>query len=122
MKDQASPPCYKRHRFPSAIIGHAVWRSFRFAPDYRDVAELSAERGVIATDETVRRWCRTFGQPDANELRRRRARPDDKRHLDAVFVTIDGATHSLWRAVDRDGTVLDILVQSRRNKCAAYRR
>ncbi len=101
------------------IIGHAVWLYFRFALSYRDVEELLAERGVIVTYETVRQWCRKFGQAYANDLRRRRSRPGDTWHLDEVFITIDGQTHSLWRAVDQDGTVLDILVQSRRNKRAA---
>ncbi len=119
MKEQASAPSYKRHRFPPAIIGHAVWLYFRFALRYRDVEELLAERGVVLTDETVRQWCRKFGQTYANTLRRRRPRPGDKWHLDAVFSSINGATHYLWRAVDQDGNVLDTLVQSRRDKMAA---
>ena len=119
MKEQASPPSYKRHRFPPAIIGHAVWLYFRFALSYRDVEELLAERGVLVTYETIRQWCRKFGQSYANELRRRRPRPGDKWHLDEVFVSINGVQHYLWRAVDQDGTVLDILVQSRRDKAAA---
>ena len=119
MKDHASAPDYKRQRFPPAIIGHAVWRSCRFALRYRDVEELLAERGVILTYETVRQRCRTFGQTDANALRHRQSRPSDTWHLDAVFVSINGATHYLWRAVDQEGNVLDILVQSRRDKGAA---
>jgi len=119
MKEHASRPSYKRHRFPPAIIGHAVWLYFRFALSYRDVEELLAERGVIVTYETIRQWCRKFGQPYANELRRRRPRPGDKWHLDEMFVGIHGVQHYLWRAVDQDGTVLDILVQSRRDKAAA---
>jgi putative transposase len=66
----------------------------------------------------VRQWCQKFGQQFANELRRRRARLGDKWHLDEVFLKIGGKKHYLWRAVDQDGTVLDILVQSRRNKAA----
>ena len=81
--------------------------------------ELLAERGVIVTDETVRQWCRKFGQTDANALRRRRPRPGDKWHLDAVFIQLNGRQHYLWRAVDQDGQVLDILVQVRRDKRAA---
>src|SRR5215213_10664714 len=119
MNEQASAPSYKRHRFPPAIIGHAVWLYFRFALSYRDVEELLAERGVFVTYETIRQWCRKFGQTYANELRRRRPRPGDKWHLDEVFITINGQTHYLWRAVDQDGEVLDILVQSRRNTAAA---
>jgi len=83
------------------------------------VEELLAERGIIVTYETIRRWCQRFGQRYANALRRRRPRPGDKWHLDEVFLTINGATHYLWRAVDQDGNVLDILIQSRRNKQAA---
>ena len=119
MKEQPSAPSYKRHRFPPEIIAHAVWLYFRFALSYRDVEELLAERGVIVSYETIRQWCRKFGQTYANELRRRRPRPGDKWHLDEAFITINGQQHYLWRAVDQDGNVLDILVQSRRNKQAA---
>ncbi len=119
MKKDDCAPSYKRHRFPPEIIAHAVWLYFRFALSYRDVEELLAERGVIVTYETVRQWCRKFGQVYAHGLRRRRPRPGDKWHLDEVFIAINGATHYLWRAVDQDGNVLDILVQSRRNKQAA---
>jgi len=119
MKQQPAAPNYKRHRFPPELIAHAVWRYFRFALSYRDVEELLAERGVIVTYETVRQWCRKFGQQYANTLRRRRVRPGDKWHLDEVFITITGAQHYLWRAVDQDGHVLDILVQARRDKRAA---
>ncbi len=121
MKTQASTPSYKRHRFPPAIIGHAVWLYFRFALRYRDVEELLAERGVIVTYETIRQWCRKFGQQYANTLRRRRSQPGDTWHLDEVFVQINGVPHYLWRAVDQAGQVLDILGQARRDKQAAVR-
>ncbi|GHO81862.1 hypothetical protein KSD_96330 [Ktedonobacter sp. SOSP1-85] len=78
-----------------------------------------AERGIVLTYETIRQWCLTFGQTYANELKRRRTRPGDKWHLDEVFLTINGKRSYLWRAVDQHGTVLDILVQSRRDKQAA---
>jgi putative transposase len=110
---------YKNHRFPAEIISHAVWLYFRFCLSYRDVEELLFARGVIVTYETIRQWCRKFGQAYANQLRRRRPRPGDKWHLDEVFLTINGTRHYLWRAVDQEGHVLDILVQSRRNKKAA---
>ncbi len=121
MKEHASALDYKRHRFPPEIIAHAVWLYFRFALRYRDVEELLAERGVQVTYETVRQWCRKFGQTYANGLRHRRARPGDKWHLDEVFVSIKGVQHYLWRAVDQDGHVLDILMQPRRDKRAAVR-
>jgi putative transposase len=110
---------YKHHRFPVEIISHAVWLYFRFCLSYRDVEELLFARGIIVTYEAIRKWCRKFGQQYANEVRRRRPKPGDKWHLDEVFLTIRGERHYLWRAVDQDGSVLDILVQSRRDKKAA---
>jgi len=110
---------YKGHRFPHEIISHAVWLYYRFSLSYRDVEELLAERGIIVTYETVRQWCLKFGQQYATQLRRRRAKTGDKWHMDEVFVKINGKTSYLWRAVDQHGNVLDILVQSRRNKAAA---
>ncbi len=110
---------YKNHRFPVEIISHAIWLYFRFCLSYRDVEELLFARGVIVTYEAIRKWCRKFGQQYANQLRRRRPRPGDKWHLDEVFITINKERHYLWRAVDQDGTVLDILMQRRRDKHAA---
>src|SRR5258706_13158037 len=110
---------YQRHRFPSEIISHCVWLYFRFALSFRDVEELMSSRGVSLTYETVREWCLKFGQTYANGLRRKTARPGGRWHLDEVFLKINGRSHFLWRAVDQDGDVLDILVQSRRNKKAA---
>lgn len=119
MSTLPSPNHYKNHRFPAEIISHAVWLYFRFCLSFRDVEELLFERGVIVTYETIRKWCRKFGQEYANQLHRRRPRPGDKWHMDEVFVTIKGEHHYLWRAVDQEGTVLDILVQPRRDKRAA---
>src|SRR6266849_2724076 len=110
---------YKNHRFPGEIISHGVWLYYRFTLSYRDVEELLFERGITVSHEAVRQWCRKFGQEYANRLRRRRPQPGDKWHLDEVFLTINGERHYLWRAVDQDDNVLDILVQSRRNKQAA---
>ena len=107
---------YKGFRFPQEIISHAVWLYHRFSLSYRDVEELLFARGVTVTYETVRHWCRKFGQQYANQLRRRRSKTGDKWHIDEVFLTIQGKTAYLWRAVDQHGNVLDILVQSRRNK------
>ena len=78
-------------------------------------------RGVTLSYETIREWSLKFGQTYANKLRRQRPRPGDKWHLDKVFIKINGQNHYLWPAVDQDGHVLDILVQSRRNKLAAKR-
>jgi putative transposase len=103
------------------IINHCVWLYYRFPLSLRDVQEMMAERGVIVSYESIHQWCRKFGQSFANGLRRRRPRPGDKWHLDEVFIKINGKTHYLWRAVDQHGTVLDILVTSRRNAKAATR-
>jgi putative transposase len=119
MTPPATPNLYKHHRFPGEIISHAVWLYFRFCLSHRDVAELLFVRGIIVSYEAIRKWCRKFGQPFANQLRRRRPRPGDKWHLDEVFLTINKEHYYLWRAVDQDGHVLDILVQGRRDKHAA---
>ena len=110
---------YKNHRFPVAIIRHAVWLYFRFCLSFRDVEELLLERGVVVTYEAIRKWCRKFDQQYANQLRRRRPRPGDKWQVDEVLLTIKGEHHYLWRAVDQDGNVLDILGQRHRDKKAA---
>ncbi len=116
-----APALYRRHRFPAEIISHSVWLYFRFALSFRDVEEIMSMRGVTLSYEAIREWCLKFGQTYANELRRRRPRPGDKWHLDEMFIKMNGKDHYLWRAVDQDGNVLDILVQSRRNKQAAKR-
>ena len=110
---------YHRHRFPAEIISHSVWLYFRFALSFRDVEEMLAQRGVVLIYETIRAWCLKFGQTYANDLRRKSPRPGDKWYLDEVFLKINGSIHYLWRAVDQDGEVLDIMVQSRRDKRAA---
>ena len=119
----ASPrdPLYRGYRFPAEIISHAVWLYYRFHLSHRDVEELLAEPGVQVSYEAIRLWCRRFGPAFAAGLRRRRARAGDRWHLDEVQLKINGRRHWLWRAVDRDGLVLDILVQERRNQEAAER-
>src|SRR5918995_478445 len=114
-------PSYAGHRFPAEIISHAVWLYFRFPLSLRMVEEMLAARGIVVSHETVRQWARKFGQAFANQIRRRLPCAGDKWHLDEVAVKIAGKKHWLWRAVDQDGIVLDVLVQSRRDKGAAKR-
>jgi putative transposase len=116
-----SPDPHSRHRFPAELISHAVWLYHVFSLSFRDVELLLAERGVIVSYESVRQWCLKFGASFADKMRRRRPKPGDKWHLDEVFIRIKGELHFLWRAVDQDGVVLDILVQSRRDADAAKR-
>jgi putative transposase len=120
MKTNTIAPDYKGFRFPPEIISHAVWLYFRFSLSFRDVEELLAQRGIVVT-YAVRQWCLKFGQSSANELRKRHPRCGDKWHMDEVVLTIRGQKHYLWRALDQHGNVLDILVQSYRNKKAAQR-
>ena len=115
----AEPLSYRGYRYPVEIISHAVWLYFRFHLSLRDVEELLAERGVTVTYETIRAWCSKFGPIYAAGLRRRRTHPSDKWHLDEVQLKIQGKRHWLWRAVDKQGMVLDILVQQRRDQHAA---
>ena len=114
-------PSYAGYRFPAEIISHAVWLYFRLPLSLRMVDELLAARGIIVSYETVRQWALKFGQAFANQIRRRLPRAGDKWHLDEVVLTIAGVKHWLWRAVDQNGMVLDILVQSRRDTRAAKR-
>jgi putative transposase len=112
---------YAGHRFPVEVISHAIWLYFRFPLGLRMVEEMLAARGIIVSHETVRQWARKFGQAFANQIRRRLPGAGDKWHLDEVAITIAGVKHWLWRAVDQTGIVLDVLVQSRRDKRAAKR-
>jgi putative transposase len=110
---------YTHHRFPAEIISHGVWLYFRFCLSDRDAEELLFARGITVTYEAIRKWCVKFGPSYAHQLRRRRPKSGDTWHLDEVFLTIHGEQHDLWRAVDQDGHILDILVQRRRDKTAA---
>src|ERR1700740_2838855 len=112
---------YRRHRFPPAIIQHAVWVYLRFTLSYRDVEELLAERGLDISYETVRWWVLKFGPVIGRRLRRCRLRPSNRRHLDEMVVRIAGRHMYLWRAVDHEGEVLEILVQRRRDRFAAIK-
>jgi transposase-like protein len=112
---------FARHQFPPVIIRHAVWLYVRFTLSFRDVEDLLAERGLDISYETVRRWVLKFGPLFARELRRRRHRPTARWHLDEMAVLIAGRQFWLWRAVDDEGEVLDLLVQRRRDKRAAVK-
>ncbi|WP_349294792.1 IS6 family transposase (plasmid) [Thioclava sp. 'Guangxiensis'] len=113
---------YRRHRFPSDVIAHAVWLYFRFPLSLRMVEDLLAERGIIVSHQTVRALAEQFGREFAKMIRRRSAgKFGDKWHLDEVVISIGGRKHWLWRAVDQEGFVLDVLVQARRDRRAALR-
>jgi putative transposase len=118
---RTDPSQYRGYRFPPEIIAHAVWLYFRFRVSFRDVQDLLTERGIIVSHEAIRQWCTKFGAAFAHGLRRRRARPGDKWHLDEVLLKIGGKRHWLWRTVDQNGVVLDILLQQRRDQNAAER-
>src|SRR5665213_4622614 len=115
------PISYTRHRFPADVIRHAVWLYFRFTLSFRDVEDLIAERGIEVSSETIRCWALKFGQLFAQNLRRSRPRPTGRWHLDEMVVKIRGRRMMLWRAVDDEGEVLDMLVQKRRDKAAALK-
>jgi len=112
---------YKRHRFPRELIAHAVWLYFRFPLSFRLIEEMLLERGIIVSYETIRRWSLKFGAAFARSLRRKPAKRGDIWHLDEVRIVIRDQPHWLWRAVDRDGYVLDEILQTRRNTKAAKR-
>ena len=116
-----SKPLYAGHRFPAEVISHVVWLYFRFPLSLRMVEEMLAMRGIIVSHETIRQWGLKFGREFAARLRRRRPQAGDKWHLDEMAVEIAGRRYWLWRAVDQQGFVLDVLIQSRRDKRAARR-
>ena len=116
-----APLSYRRHRFPPEVIQQAIWLYLRFTLSYRDVEELLAERGLDVSYETVRRWVLKFGPLIAQRLRQRRPRPSKRWHLDEMVVRIAGQRMYLWRAVDDEGEILDMLVQRRRDTRAALR-
>ncbi|MEY4879361.1 MAG: hypothetical protein RJB62_830 [Pseudomonadota bacterium] len=113
------PISYKRHRFPPEVIRQAVWLYFKFTLSLRDVEEVLAERGIDVSYETVRCWAEKFGRAIAANIRR--SRPGSVWHLDEMVVRIHGKRMFMWRAVDDEGEVLDVLVQKRRHKRAALR-
>lgn len=121
LADHARPLSFKRHRFPADVIRHAVWLYFRFTLSFRDVEELLAQRGIEVSYETIRCWTIKFGPLIARNLKRRRQAPSPRWHLDEMVVRIGGKRRYLWRAVDDEGEVLDLVVQARRDTEAALR-
>ncbi len=112
---------YAGYRFPPEVIDHAIWLYLRFTLSFRDVEDLLAERGIAVSHETVRRWVIISRPMIAAQLRKRRPPPHATWHLDEVYLKIDGRMAYLWRVVDAEGEVLDVLVQSRRSKHAALK-
>ncbi len=113
---------YRGFRFPPEIIGYAVWLYHRFTLSFRDIEELPAERGFAVSYEAVRLWCIRFGPDYARRLRKKQHRFGDYWYLDEIStVTIHGTRMYLWRAVDQDGDLIDVLVQRRKDKRAAKR-
>jgi putative transposase len=115
------PISFQRHRFPPDAIRHAVWLYLRFTLSIRDVEELMAHRGIVVSREAVRCWVNKFGPLIASNLRSRRGPPTGRWHLDEMVVKIAGRRMYLWRAVDDEGEVLDVMVQKRRNAAAAMK-
>jgi putative transposase len=115
------PVSFKRHRFPPDVIRYAVWLYFRFTLSVRNVEELLAQRGIEVSRKAVRCWVIKFGPLIAANLRRGRSAPTGRWHLDEMVVKIGGRRMYLWRAVDDEDEVLDVLVQNRRNKYAALK-
>jgi putative transposase len=112
---------YTRHRFPPDIISYAVWLYYRFNLIHRDIEDLPAERGITVSRETIRLWCIKFGAKYARRLKRNHRGYGDTFFIDEVFVKINGKQHCLWRAVDQDGEVIDVFLQTRRDGAAAKR-
>ena len=115
------PLSFKRHRFPADVIRHAIWLYFRFTLSFRDVEEMLAQRGIEVSYETIRCWTIKFGPQIARNLKRRRTAPSPRWHLDEMVCTVGGRRMYLWRAVDDEGEVLDLVMQRRRDTEAALK-
>ena len=115
------PISFKRHRFPADVIRHAVWLYFRFSLSFRDVEELMAQRGIDVSYETIRCWTIKFGPLIARRLKKKRWPPSPRWHLDEMVCRIGGKRMYLWRAVDDEGEVLDVVVQRGRDTEAALK-
>ncbi len=116
-----STTLYKRHRFSPEITQYAVWLCHRLNLSHRDIEDLLAERGSIVIYESIRLWCNKFGRQYARRLIRRHQVFVDTFYVDEAFVNIDGTEHYLWRAVDRDGEIVDVFLQRRRDGKAPKR-
>ena len=116
-----STSLYKRHRFPSEIIQYAVWLYHRFNMSHRDIEDLLAERGIEVSYDSIRMWCNKFSPHYTRRLKRNHQGYGDTFYIDEVFVEINGQRKYLWRAVDQDGEVVDVFLQSRRDATAAKR-
>ena len=115
------PISFKRHRFPADVIRHAVWLYFRFTLSLRDVEEMMAQRGIEVSYETIRCWTIKFGPQFARALRKRRPAPSPRWHLDEMVCNVRGRRMYLWRAVDDEGEVLDLVMQRQRDTDAALK-
>jgi putative transposase len=120
-KGLVRPLSFKRHRFPADVIRHAIWLYFRFTLSFRDVEEMLAQRGIEVSYETIRCWTIKFGPQIARNLKRRRTAPSPRWHLDEMVCTVGGRRMYLWRAVDDEGEVLDLVMQKRRDTEAALK-
>ena len=114
-----TPSIYRGYRFPPDVIAYAVWLYHRFTLSLRDIEDLLAERGVVVSYETIRQWAGTFGPEFAHRIKKRQGPRGDRWFPDEMTVSIRGQRRYLWRAVDQEGDVLDILIQKRKNTQAA---
>ena len=112
---------YKRHRFPPEIIGYAVWLYYRFNLSHGDIEDLLAERGITVSREAIRLWCNQFGSIYTRRLKRKHRGYGDTFFIDEVFIKINGKQYYLWRAVDQDGEIVDVYLQSKRDGATAKR-
>ena len=112
---------YARYRFPAEVISHCVWLYNSFSLSLRDIEKMMLYRGIEVTYESIREWINKLSLPAARKIKKRRAKVSDTWHLDEVRIKIKGEVYWLWRAVDSEGQVIDILIQKRRNSKAKQR-
>ncbi|MEQ8440537.1 MAG: IS6 family transposase [Alphaproteobacteria bacterium] len=110
---------YVRHRFLPTIIQTAFRLYYRYTLSYRDIEEFLAECGIDVSYETIRRWCQKFDLVFARRMRVRRGATNTRWHIDEVFLKIGGRQFYLWRAIDAEGEVLDVILLPRQDSAAA---
>lgn len=113
-----SKSIYSRHRYPKEIISHIVWLYHWFTLSFRDIEDIFAYRGIQVSYELIRHWCLKFGKLYARKLKNKHGIKSYRWFLDEVFIKIRGKLYYLWRAIDQDGEVVDVLVQKRKDKRA----
>jgi putative transposase len=108
--------------FPTDIVFEVVLCRLRYKLSLRDLAEMYLLRGFEFTHEAVREWEERFAPLLTEQLRRKRKGKVGRRwYVDETYVRIKGKWGYLYRAIDRDGNLVDSMLSATRDMAAAQR-